>query len=131
MKWKNNVTMKPFKLGDKSWRKAQVTARLDKRSYTVETDDGAVYHRNRQHLRKTSQPPVEPIITAPQPDMASADEKATTTAASTPNQSNAPLEPRPFFSKGMMLQYARNYMHYQCSTRLRSSYIFQSHNAVC
>ena len=44
------VRMKPFKVGDKSWRKGQVTVRLDKRSYTVETDDGAVYRRNRQHL---------------------------------------------------------------------------------
>ena len=77
------VRMKPFKLGDKSWRKAKVTARLDERSYTVETDNGAVYRRNRQHLRKTSEPPVEPTITAPEPDMASADEQATTTAAST------------------------------------------------
>ena len=89
------VRMKPFKLGDKSWRKVQVTARLDKRLYTVEMDDGAVYRRNRQLLRKMSQPPVEPIITAPQPDMASADEKATTTAASSPDQSNAPHEPHP------------------------------------
>ena len=87
--------MKPFKLGVKSWRKAQVTARLDERSYTVETDDGAVYRRNQQHLRKTPQPPVGPIITAPELDMASADEKGTTTAASTPDQSNAPLEPHP------------------------------------
>lgn len=44
------VRMKPFKLGDKSWRKAQVTARLDERLYTVDMDDEAVYHRNRQHL---------------------------------------------------------------------------------
>lgn len=89
------VRMKPFKLGDNSWRKAKVTARLDERSYTVETDNGAVYRRNRQHLRKTSEPPVEPTITAPEPDMASTDEQATTTAASTPDQSNAPHEPHP------------------------------------
>ena len=30
--------MKPFKLGDKSWRKVQVIARLDEQSYTFETD---------------------------------------------------------------------------------------------
>ena len=83
------VRMKPFKLGDKSWRKAQVTARLDERSYTVETDDGAVYRRNRQHLRKTSESPAEPIITEPEPDMASADEEATTTTAVTPDQISA------------------------------------------
>ena len=87
--------MKPFKLGDKPWRKAQVTARLDERSYSVEMEDRAVYCRNRQHLRKTSELSVELIITAPEPDMASADEKATTTAASIPDQSNAPHEPHP------------------------------------
>ena len=87
--------MKPFKLGDKSWRKAQVTARLDERSYTVETENGAVYRRNRQHLRKTSEPPVEPIITEPEPDMASADEKVTTTTASIRDQSSTPQESHP------------------------------------
>ena len=56
------VRMKPFKLGEKSCRKAQVTARLDERSYTVETEHGAVYRRNRQHLRKTSEPPNQPNI---------------------------------------------------------------------
>lgn len=56
------VRIKPFKLGEKSCRKAQVTARLDKRSYTVETEDGAVYRRNRHHLRHTSEPPTQPII---------------------------------------------------------------------
>ena len=89
------VRMKPFKLGDKSWHKAQVTARLDERSYTVETENGAVYRRNRQHLRKTSEPPVEPVITEPELDMASADEKATTTTASIPDQSSTPQESHP------------------------------------
>ena len=87
--------MKPFKLGDKLWRKARVTARLGEWSYSIDTDDGAVYHRNQQHLQKMSEPSVEPIITAPEPDMASAVDKATTIAASTPNQSNAPHEPHP------------------------------------
>ena len=91
----NVVRMKPFKLGDKLWRKARVTARLGEWSYSIDTDDGAVYHRNQQHLQKMSEPSVEPIITAPEPDMASAVDKATTIAASTPNQSNAPHEPHP------------------------------------
>ena len=72
--------MKPFKLGDKSCRKAQVTERLDEGSYTVETNDGAVYRRNRQHLQKLSELPVEPVTTEPELDMASADEEATTTS---------------------------------------------------
>ena len=87
------VKMKPFKLGDKSWRKAQVTARLDERSYTVETDDGAVYRRNRQHLRTTSEPLAGPSKTEPEPDIASADEKATATTAFTPDQGSTPQEP--------------------------------------
>ena len=36
------VTMKPLKLGEKSCPEAKVTARPDKRFYTVETEDGAV-----------------------------------------------------------------------------------------
>ena len=42
-----------------------------------------------------SEPPVEPIISAPEPDMPSADEKVTTTVMSTPDKSNAPHEPHP------------------------------------
>ena len=89
------VKMKPFKLGDKSWHKAQVTARLDEQSYTVETDNGAVYRRNRQHLQTMSEPPAEPSKAEPEPDIASADEKATATTAFTPDQGSAPQEPHP------------------------------------
>ena len=62
------VRMKPFKLGAKSWPKAQVTARLDERSYTVETENGTVYRRNRQHLKKTSESPIQPIQSDPVDD---------------------------------------------------------------
>lgn len=79
------VRMKPFKLGDKSCPKAQVTTRLDERSYTVETEDGAVYRRNRQHLRRTSEPPTHPVIPEQSTD-ASASEEPTVTA---PFQSSA------------------------------------------
>ena len=47
--------MKPFKLGDKSWKKARVLDRLDERSYDVEDDDGSVYRRNRVHLRQSAE----------------------------------------------------------------------------
>ena len=60
--------MKPFKLGAKSWPKAQVTARLDEQSYTVETENGTVYRRNRQHLKKTSESPIQPIQSDPVED---------------------------------------------------------------
>lgn len=63
--------MKPFK----SSRKVQVTARLYKWPYTIDTEDEEVYRRNRRHLQKTFEPSVEPIATAPEPDMASAGEK--------------------------------------------------------
>ena len=62
------VRMKPFKLGAKSRPKAQVTARLDERSYTVETENGTVYRRNRQHLKKTSESPIQPIQSDPVDD---------------------------------------------------------------
>ena len=89
------VRMKPFKLGDKSWRKAQATARLNERLYTVEMDDGAVYHRNRQHLWTMSEPPAGPSKAEPEPDIASADEKATATKVFTPDQGSTPQEPHP------------------------------------
>ena len=38
------VRMKPFRLGDKAWKKATVTKRLDDQSYTVETSEGTIYH---------------------------------------------------------------------------------------
>ena len=59
------VRIKPFKLGVKVLPqfKAQMRGRLDERSYTVETEDGVVYRRNRQHLRKTSKPPTRPLST--------------------------------------------------------------------
>ena len=47
------VRMRPFRSSDKVWKKATVRARLDERSYTVETPDGGVYCRTRSHLRKT------------------------------------------------------------------------------
>ena len=86
------VRMKPFKLGDKSWRKAQVTARLDERLYTVDMDDEAVYHRNRQHLWTTSELPAGPSKAEPEPDIACADEKATATTAFTRDQGSTPQE---------------------------------------
>lgn len=75
------VRMKPFKLGEKSCPKAKVTARLDERSYTVETEDGAVYRRNRHHLRHISEPPTQSIIPE-QP----------TGASRTPSTSGEPME---------------------------------------
>ena len=47
--------MKPFALGQKSWDKAEVTRRLDERSYEVQSA-GTTFRRNRQHLVKTTQP---------------------------------------------------------------------------
>lgn len=47
------IRMRPFRSSDKVWKKATVRARLDERSYTVETPDGGVYRRTRSHLRKT------------------------------------------------------------------------------
>lgn len=57
--------MKPFKLGQKEWKKGQVIQRLDQRSYEVETNDGTIYRRNRVHLNKSKEMPsvvLEPHI---------------------------------------------------------------------
>ena len=51
------VRMKPFGLGSKIWKKGRITARLDERSYMVETPDGETYRRNRSHLKKTKEDP--------------------------------------------------------------------------
>ena len=48
------VRMKPFQLGDKEWKKAIVTKRLDDRSYDIETNQG-VLRRTREDLRKTKE----------------------------------------------------------------------------
>ncbi|KAK3745481.1 hypothetical protein QZH41_007545 [Actinostola sp. cb2023] len=58
----DTVRMKPFRLGDKRWKKATVTSRLDERSYVVETPEGDEYRRNRFHLKKTSENPVTMAI---------------------------------------------------------------------
>ena len=47
----DTVMMKPYRLGDKKWQKGVFRAKLDERSYRVDTGDG-VYHRNRVQLRK-------------------------------------------------------------------------------
>ena len=50
----DTVRMQPFKLGEKRWTKGTVTARLDHRSYLVETPDG-IRRRNRLHLKRTNE----------------------------------------------------------------------------
>ena len=54
----DTVRMKPFVLGQKSWDKAEVTRRLDERSYEIQSS-GTTYRRNRQHLVKTAEPSVQ------------------------------------------------------------------------
>ena len=47
----DRIRLKPFRLGQKGWNKGTVVARLDERSYDIETPDG-MYRRNRVHIRK-------------------------------------------------------------------------------
>ena len=54
------VRVRPYKLGDDVWKKATVVQRLDERSYRVRARDGALYRRNRVHLRASSERP--PLI---------------------------------------------------------------------
>jgi hypothetical protein len=50
----DQVRMRPFKLGKNKWDKA-VRAKLDERSYSVETPEGTLrYRRNLCHLRKSA-----------------------------------------------------------------------------
>ena len=49
------VRLKPFRLGQKGWNQGTVVARLDERSYDIETPD-RIYRRNRVHIRKDTVP---------------------------------------------------------------------------
>ena len=82
----DRVRLKPFRLGQKGWNKGTVVARLDERSYDIETPDG-MYRRNRVHIRKDTVPEdtvptaqrsavhrQEPVEMAPQP-MSNADNR--------------------------------------------------------
>lgn len=60
------VRIKPFRPGQKDWRKAVSIGQPDERSYTVETSDGGVYHRNHVHLNRTEeQPPIVQLDNEP------------------------------------------------------------------
>ena len=60
----DTVRMKPFVLGQKSWNNAEVTRRLDERSYEIQSA-GTTFRRNRQHLVKTAKPSVQQNTTDP------------------------------------------------------------------
>ena len=55
--------LKPLEIGesariqqsDNTWKPAVVTEKHNERSYSVKTEDGAVYRRNRRHLLKTNE----------------------------------------------------------------------------
>ena len=49
----DTVRMKPFRSGNKIWKKATVRTCLDERSYTAEKPDRGVCRRTRSHLTKT------------------------------------------------------------------------------
>ena len=65
----DTVRMKPFRLGDKSWKKAKVVERLDDSSYEVEDTDGTMYRRKRVHLKKTHQTPPPPVMPLAEPSV--------------------------------------------------------------
>ena len=48
----DTVRMQPFQLGQSTWKRGEITRRLDERSYEV-VSDGHTYRRTRQHLRKS------------------------------------------------------------------------------
>ena len=71
----NTVRMKPFVLGQHTWKK--VTRRLDERSYEVQAS-GTTYRRNQQHLVKTSQPSEQQALAKEPHPVPSTDCKMTT-----------------------------------------------------
>lgn len=59
---RNSKPLPPFKVNDsvriqfgKVWEPGKIVQKHDQRSYSVVTQDGSVYRRNRQHLMKTSE----------------------------------------------------------------------------
>ena len=53
----DTVRMKPHTLGEKVWKRAMVSRRLDERSYDICAEDGRSYRRNRIDLKHTEEPP--------------------------------------------------------------------------
>ncbi|XP_041362008.1 uncharacterized protein K02A2.6-like [Gigantopelta aegis] len=58
----DTVRMKPFRTGEKFWKKAEVTRRLDERSYELRSGE-TFYRRNRVHLKKTHEPALDNVLT--------------------------------------------------------------------
>ena len=79
--------MKPFVFGQNTWKKAEVTRRLDERSYEVQAS-GTTYRRNRQHLVKTSQPSKQQDLAKEPHPMPSADCKVTTPGQDTQHKAS-------------------------------------------
>ena len=53
------IRMKPYRKGDKLWKKGVVQSKVGDRSYEVETENGT-FRRNRVHLRKSKETPPLP-----------------------------------------------------------------------
>ena len=53
------VRMKPSREGQHKWKKATVMSQYGKRSYLVKTADGGKYRRNRVHLKKSKESPMD------------------------------------------------------------------------
>lgn len=74
------IPLKPLSTGEsvrikqgKCWKPAQVTRKVNNRSYIVYTHDGANYRRNRRHILKTNERPVNlhtPVVGKPSVQLA-------------------------------------------------------------
>lgn len=60
------VRMQPFRLNEKTWRKAKVLKPLGRRSYVVESN-GQLYIRNRRHLKRSEEADSAPAEEWPTP----------------------------------------------------------------
>ena len=63
---KDDVQMQPFRLNEKTWRKAKVLKPLGRRSYVVESN-GQLYIRNRRHLKRSAEIDSGPAEECPTP----------------------------------------------------------------
>ena len=85
----DRVRLKPFRLGQKGWNKGTVVARLDERSYDIETPDG-MYRRNRVHIRKNTVP--EEAIPTAQRSAVHRQDPVEMAPQTMPNADNRPSE---------------------------------------
>ena len=86
------IRMKPYKKGDKSWKKGVVEKACGTRSYEVSTESG-VFRRNRVDLRKSMEAPAPRLELELENESENVESRNTSTPIPEPVTSPAPRSP--------------------------------------